>query len=210
MSIVALVVLNISVVAISAGAPGATKPKLPRSCSNTLIDVFGFTDEWERLAGDIDRAPSADANGVPTHLGLLGVLLDANTTKEDATYESNALVDQIDQAYKAVADVLLDDEHRDCVRRLKQLSPKAGTPLGECAAALKAATVALDKRFPSVFGIEESTPTGAFGAYLNASVAGRSGAAEVDKLLTAINNVNVALNDFLDRDDRCTKQTTTP
>jgi hypothetical protein len=205
MAIVALVVLNVGPL-----APAAVKPKLPRSCSNTLIDVFGFTDEWERLAGDIDRAASADANGVPTHLGLLGVLLDANATKEDPTYESNALLDQIDQAYKAVADVLLDDEHRQCVRRLGQLSPKAGTPLGECAAALKAATVALDKRFPSVFGIEESAPTGAFGAYVDARVAGRSGAAEVDRLLTAINDVNVALNDFLDRDDRCTQQTATP
>ena len=205
MSIAALVVLN-----IAALAPGAVKPKLPRSCSNTLIDVFTFTDEWERVVGDIDRVASADANGVPTHLGLLGVLLDANATTEDATYESNALLDQIDQAYQAVANVLLDDEHRQCVRQLKQLSPKAGTPLGECAAALKAATVALDKRFPSVFGIEESAPTGAFGAYLDARVAGRSGVAEVDKLLTAINDVNVALNDFLDRDDRCTSQTAAP
>lgn len=205
MSVVALVVLS-----VGAHAPGAVKPKLPRSCSNTLIDVFGFTDEWERLVGDIDRVASADSNGVPTHLGLLGVLLDADATKEDATYESNALLDQIDEAYKAVADVLLDAEHRECSRRLKQLGPKAGTPLGECAAALRAATVALDKRFPSVFGIEESAPSGAFGAYLDARIAGRSGQAEIDRLLTAINDVNVALNDFLDRDDRCTSQTVTP
>lgn len=162
-----------------------------------------------RLVGDIDRVASTAGNGAPTHL-VLGLLLDANATNENATYESDALLDQIDQTYKTVADVLFDDEHRQCARRLKQLSPKAGTPLGECVAALKAATVALDKRFPSVFGIEESAPSGAFGAYLDARVAGRSGAAEIEELLTAIKGVNGALNDSLDHDDRCTSQTNTP
>ena len=205
MSLVAFVVLG----ACAHLAAAAKKPKLPRACTNTLIDVFGFTDAWERLAGDIDRVAGADANGVPLRLGLLGVLLDANATNEDPTYENNALFDQIDQTYTAVADALLDAEHRRCARQMKRLGPKAGAPLGECAAALKAASVALGKRFPAVFGIEESVPSGAFGAYLDARVAGGSGAAQIDRLLTAINDVNVALNDFLDRDDRCTSQTAT-